>query len=598
MKPYWADEAIYKLFNEFLEKSILADNSFLTNETGVITIAVLDDCINRFIVEVIEGKDSFDNKIVQQFEGAKYETILTFAHVNWLWCMAPSDFKTSTKESVPANILGKNKRVDIRTDIYPEGGFGNAGPSIKFRKHREISFLLLLMKQLKLKVIDGSISNIEQANNWVEGICLDVSFKRSNAKSDWVDESLWALMPDGKLAMYGILLHLSKPDIYEPIASDEHKNRIRWAFREYIEDAPQDIKNANREEQILYIRKKVTETIGNFTFYDDNIGNIWGYGGKVNSYDYEYDPLTALQYKKAIILYGPPGTSKTYSAKQIAKNAILRFHLPKCSLKDYLVIINDEIKINDLVKDRIHRLQLHTNYNYEDFIAGMKIVDGKTIYEKGDLLKLIEDKVAKDSYPHVLILDEINRVDLSRLFGEFFSAIENRNEAITTSVGGFTLSAPDNLLVIGTMNEIDFSLERVDFALRRRFVWFSMPYNSEILKEIIKTKQDKRKYKLNEADLKCFVTNCDNLNSEIDKTEELGSQYQIGHTFFAEIIDVYNQYSTIQGKQIKSIFIDNGPVKVLWDISIKPMLEAFFGNMDKQTRIEKINSLEKVFVNA
>ena len=168
MKPYWADEAIYKLFNEFLEKSILADNSFLTNETGVITIAVLDDCINRFIVEVIEGKDSFDNKIVQQFEGAKYETILTFAHVNWLWCMAPSDFKTSTKESVPANILGKNKRVDIRTDIYPEGGFGNAGPSIKFRKHREISFLLLLMKQLKLKVIDGSISNIEQANNSID----------------------------------------------------------------------------------------------------------------------------------------------------------------------------------------------------------------------------------------------------------------------------------------------------------------------------------------------------------------------------------------------------------------------------------------------
>lgn len=599
MKPRWADEKVYTLFEEFLQKCVLANDSLLTNEKDVFTLTALDDCINRFIIKVIEGGDSFDDKIGQQFEGAPYETILTFAHVNWLWCMSPSDFKTTTKKSVPATILGTNKRIELRTDIYPDGGFGDAGPSIKFRKHKEISFLLLLMKQLKIKVKEGVITDLKQVYDWVEKTCLESRFNWDNETSEIVDESVWKYTPEGRLAMYNILLHLSKPDLYEPIASDDHKNRIRSAFHELIDEAPQNIKDANREKQILYIREKVAEIINDnkFTFYDEEIGNIWGWGGKVNTFDYEFDPISALQYKKAIVLYGPPGTSKTYSAKQIARQAILRYHLPKCSLKEYLKLISDEDQVLILIKDKIHRLQLHSNYNYEDFVAGMKIIDGKTICEKGDLLKLIDEKIEKDEYPHVLILDEINRVDLSRLFGEFFSAIENRKEEIKTSVGGFTMKVPDNLLVIGTMNEIDFSLERVDFALRRRFVWFPFGFNSDTLRHIIIQKQIEKKYKINDKEIQRFVNNCEDLNSEIENTDELGSQYHIGHTFFGEVVEIYNQYSSVQGKEIKSVFIKNGPVKVLWDISIKPMLEAFFGNMDKQTRNEKISKLENVFIN-
>jgi 5-methylcytosine-specific restriction protein B len=599
MKPSWADEKVYSLFNEFIDKCVIANDSFLTDEKDVITITALDDCIDRFIVKIIEGKDSFDNKIKQQFEGASYETILAFAHVNWLWCMSPGDFKTSTKKNIPSEILGSNKRVEIRTDIFPSGGFGDAGPSIKFRKHREISFLLLLIKQLKVKVQQGTITNKDEANNWIEKICLEGRFNKDKTTSEIVDEDIWKLFQPGRLGMYNIILHLSKPDLYEPIASDGHKDRIRWAFREFIDDAPQAIKDDNREKQILYIREKVAEIIEDkyFTFYDEGIGNIWGYNGTANRFEYDFDPLTALQYKKAVILYGPPGTSKTHSAKSIAINAIMRYHLPKCTLKDYLKTITDDEKVDEIVKNRIHRLQLHTNYNYEDFVAGMRIVEGKTIFEKGDLLKLIEDVVEKDEYPNVLILDEINRVDLSRLFGEFFSAIENRNDEVKTAAGGFTMKVPDNLLVIGTMNEIDFSLERVDFALRRRFVWFPFGFNAQTLRHIIKSKQKDKKYKVNEVELLRFINNCDALNNEIENTEELGIQYHIGHTFFGEIVEIFNQFSEIQGMEIKSIFIKNGPVKVLWDISIKPMLEAFLGNMDKQTREEKINRLESIFIN-
>lgn len=599
MKPSWADEKVYTLFDEFIQRSVLLNNSFLTDEKDVITLSAIDDCIDRFIIKIIEGEDSFDNKIEKQFTNAPYETILTFAHVNWLWSMSPSDFKITTKQNIPLAILGDKKRTEIRKDIFPSGGFGDAGPSIKFRKHREISFLLLLMKQLKLKVEAGEIINTNDANDWVEKICLEGRYNLDKTKSNVVDENVWTLFKPGRLGMYNIMLHLSKPDLYEPIASDGHKDRIRSTFNEFINEAPQDIKNANREKQILYIREKVSEIIKDrhFTFYDDKISNIWGFNGTANKFEYDFDPLSALQYKKAIVLYGPPGTSKTHSAKSIAINAIMRHHLPKCSLKDYLKIIIDESKVNEIIENRIHRLQLHTNYNYEDFVAGMRIVDGKTIFEKGDLLKLIDDVVEKDDYPNVLILDEINRVDLSRLFGEFFSAIENRNDKIKTSVGGFTMNVPENLLVIGTMNEIDFSLERVDFALRRRFVWFPFGFDGNTLRQIIKDKQATKTYKINTTDLPRFINNCEILNNEIEKTEELGSQYHIGHTFFAEIVEIFNQFSSVQGIELKSIFEKNGPVRVLWDISIKPMLEAFLGNMDKQTRQEKISGLENIFIN-
>ncbi|HEY1060060.1 MAG TPA: AAA family ATPase [Daejeonella sp.] len=599
MKPDWADYKVYELFDAFISTCILTNDSFLTDEKDVITLKAIDDCIDRFIVKVIEGKDSFENKIRRQFDGAPYETVLSFAHVNWLWCMSPGDFQKSYKKNVASWILGDAKRVPIKEDIYPDGGFGDAGPSIKFRKHKEISFLLLVMKQLKLKVADQSINTLDDAKKMIENMCLESRFNWDSEHSGIVDDTVWKHTPEGKLAMYNILLHLSNPDKYEPVASDSHKDRIRNAFNIFIEEAPADIKAKNREEQILYIRGIVAEILKDdeFTFYDNYVGNIWGWGGKANSYEYDFDPLTALLYKRAIVLYGPPGTSKTYSAKQIAENAILRHHLPKCNLQDYLKTVSNKEEIERIVSHRIHRLQLHTNYNYEDFIGGIKLVDGKTIPQKGDLLKLIEDKVAVDDYPHILILDEINRVDLSRLFGEFFSAIENRNEEIKLSVGEFILKVPENLYVVGTMNEIDFSLERIDFALRRRFVWFPFGFSADSLREIIHFKQRDLLNKISADDLERFIGNSTNLNNKITEAEELGTQYHIGHTFFAEIVEIFKRFEDVQGRKLSSIFEFNGPVKILWDISIKPMLEAFLGNMEKDDRKEKIKSMEAVYIN-
>src|SRR5690606_4152243 len=142
----------------------------------------------------------------------------------------------------------------------------------------------------------------------------------------------------------------------------------------------------------------------------------------------------------------------------------------------------NEDTVARLAAERVHRVQLHAGYSYEDFIRGLHVgVGGRTEYRAGYLLKLDErieqEKQSAPEFsplPHVLILDEINRTDLSRLLGECFSLLEDRETSI--ELPGLDehgqpmrLALPSNLYVIGTMNLIDQSLEQIDFALRRRF---------------------------------------------------------------------------------------------------------------------------------
>lgn len=576
-------EKIHELFDEFITTFIIKKDSFLTEDRAILSVDTINEIQKRFIENYNDEKNlKFEEKLTSQFDGASHHEKLVFAHAEWLWSYSVNDLQISTKKNYTKKITGLDDSK-IRTEPFTYG-FGSAGQFHKTNKYWEIAFNIELIKTLLEKEAQGV--GLEELKKWVEAICVFLKFNQETDNYS-VDDKFRERFQNKALSMYNILTYCAFPDRYERIASNGHKAQIYHTFKSLLTEDEEDI--SNTDECVLLIRERLCKwRKPNFDFYENDLRKLWNY----SSSDIPYDELQAILYKKAIVLYGPPGTSKTHSATTIAKALIKESYLK--NKRDLDVFFSDN---ESIVKERIHPLQLHANYTYEDFVAGMQLVNNETKPQKGKLFEYCE-LAREDELPHVLILDEINRVDLSRVFGEVFSAMENRNSNIPTAVGGFKLNIPDNLYIIGTMNEIDFSLEQIDFALRRRFLWFSYGYEPDILQEIVNHKNEDQKAGLLLRDIERLKNAASALNDAITFTDELGKQFEIGHTFFAEVVDIYSSFKAINNKTNRiqdKLFRANGPAKILWDISIKPILEAYLGNVEEEDQKKIINNLNNTF---
>jgi 5-methylcytosine-specific restriction protein B len=585
-------EDVYHLYDRFIQEFLIDSNSFLTSAKGVCTSESIKSAIKCFIEDYKNDSRSFDEKIIEQFLNASAETKLVFAHAEWLWAFAVDDKRIQTKKDYTKRTTGIKDDAELN-NVYPTG-FGSAGQWHNQNKYAEIQFIQLVIQFVKEKLIAKEISTLAQVKEWIEKICLFQKYGKEFA--DFIiPNSLKEALPKSSLAVCNILTYAGNPDNYERIASDNHKWRIYNSFSGLLTQEQREDEQATLDEKIASIRSVLgTLTYPEFDFYEDEYKQVWNYSLTEEG----FEEVQGLQYKKAIILYGPPGTSKTHSAKSLANALITNAYLSK--KENVVKYFKDE---EDIIANRIHRLQLHPNYTYEDFVAGIQLKNQNTEVVKGKLFSICEEALKDkkenpiDDMPHVLILDEINRIDLSRLFGEVFSALENRDEEIEVGVGKLKLSIPRNLYVIGTMNEIDFSLERIDFALRRRFLWFFYGFDRSVLNEIITKKDKEFRTKLKEVEIERFLNNAQQLNNAITKLPELGEQYQIGHTFFGEIVNIYKSFKELNGFTSiqKQLYRDNGAAQILWNISIEPILKAFLGNIDKEMQREKINELKAIY---
>lgn len=213
-----------------------------------------------------------------------------------------------------------------------------------------------------------------------------------------------------------------------------------------------------------------------------------------------------VREKKNIILQGAPGVGKTFTAKRLA-------HL--------LMGVKDE--------QRIEMVQFHQNYSYEDFILGYKPnAQGGFELRQGLFYKFCMKALNSPDKDFFFIIDEINRGNLSKIFGELLMLIENsyRGKEIKLAYTDEPFAVPDNLYIIGMMNTADRSLAMIDYALRRRFSFFEMRpgFHTDGFKRYQKGLQSEQ--------LNTIIQEIIALNQEIRTDDSLGNGFCIGHSYF------------------------------------------------------------------
>lgn len=237
-----------------------------------------------------------------------------------------------------------------------------------------------------------------------------------------------------------------------------------------------------------------------------------------------------LENKQNIILQGPPGVGKTYLAKRLAYS---------------IMGVKDE--------SRVQLVQFHQSYSYEDFVMGLRPSEkqGGFVVKEGSFYNFCI-KAKEDPYnKYIFIIDEINRGNLSKIFGELFMLLEKDKHGIpiTLLYRDEQFSIPKNVYIIGMMNTADRSLAIMDYALRRRFAFFD-------IYPAFERNSDKNgfdDYLKKNSKLKKLVNVVKIINSDISKDPELGDGYLIGHSYF---VFTDEELKVFTDKELKQLLLN------------------------------------------
>lgn len=223
----------------------------------------------------------------------------------------------------------------------------------------------------------------------------------------------------------------------------------------------------------------------------------------------EYEKLSGiLRIKKNIILQGAPGVGKTFAAKRLAFSMM--------GVKDV---------------ERVMMVQFHQSYSYEDFIMGFRPSTDGFELKRGAFYNFCKKAEIDGDNDYFFIIDEINRGNLSKIFGELFMLIENDKRGVSLQLlySDEKFSVPKNIYIIGMMNTADRSLAMLDYALRRRFAFFEIKpgFTTDGFREYRMSLENEKFDKL--------IACVESLNNVISNDELLGDGFCIGHSYFCNL---------------------------------------------------------------
>lgn len=576
---------------------MLADGSLLFDDRAVWSHANLQDFRERFLTGAIYGTgENFEEKLEKQLADASGDVRLLAAEllvVHFLFAYVA--IGTEAKIGIVRDAAGSAWEDGMPgwelVETALGEGIGNPGSGYNIRRDIQVSYLLDLT--IRWKALNAEEQRAKLEDPWTLREFADDASEDVSVRE-----------------MRHILLHLLRPEEFERISSGTHKQQIVDAFRgEFLDgtEAPEDL-----DEQLLHIRGAL-EGLGvqpdldggTIDFYFPPLNGIWkpDADGDEGASD-----LSLLLHKKHLVFYGPPGTSKTHCTRALADSLIRRAALEKWGTKRFFA---EQDSLKELVEEHIEWTQLHPGFGYEEFVRGLRLDGDRTVYAPGLLLRLVERMAdrGEDGLPVVLVLDEINRTDLSRMFGEAFSLLENRGSSailpgVDAGSGPVELSLPDDLYVIGTMNLIDQSVEQMDFALRRRFLWRPCGFEPGPIVDVNRERWPDyapRRYGWDRAeeDIGHLAERAEALNREIAASSHLGSQYELGHTYYFDAAFLVGTW--LQGrKQLRGGVLwrkpgkPQKPLEDLWTLSLEPVLAQYLEGIDPTAAREEIEKLRDV----
>ncbi|TYS89955.1 AAA family ATPase [Rossellomorea aquimaris] len=297
---------------------------------------------------------------------------------------------------------------------------------------------------------------------------------------------------------------------------NEENGHFKWILKPNLKEALSAIPVETEEVFQPYSKEDFLEEV----FIDDD----------------QYNKITSLlRYKKNIILQGPPGVGKTFVSKRLAYSLM--------GVKD---------------SSRIEMVQFHQNYAYEDFVMGFRPDKHGFSLQYGVFYDFCQRALENPGEDYYFIIDEINRGNLSKVFGELFMLIERdkRDEYVTMGYSKKKFTVPSNVYLIGTMNTADRSLAQLEVALRRRFAFITLEpaFNEKWYKAVQETG-------VSVAMMQRITNTVTKINDEIVKDFQLGAGYAIGHSFFAGKPEEMDEEAWYQGVLM---------------FEIQPLLEEYF----------------------